>query len=67
MTAAGTEIVEVRLRRVRSLLTALPCVAGIADEGINVGAVCEDLELMAHEELTRVMAVLGTEVLNRDC
>jgi hypothetical protein len=66
MSATDTQIVEVRLRRIRSLLTALPCVAS-GDEGIDRGGVCEDLELMAQEEMGKVMAVLGTDVLNRDC
>ena len=68
MSAADTEIVELRLRRVRALLTALPCVAQVAERtGISIGSVCQDIELMAHEELTRVVAVLGTDVLNREC
>ena len=66
MSAADTQIVEVRLRRIRAILTALPCVAS-GDEGVDRGGVCEELELMAQGEFTKVMAVLGTEVLNRDC
>jgi hypothetical protein len=41
--------------------------AGKADEGIADGPFCEDLEIMAQEELGRVEAVLGPEVLNADC
>ncbi|WP_428660451.1 hypothetical protein [Reyranella sp.] len=59
--------VEHRIGRVRSILTGMQTIARNADDGIDVGSICEDLELMAQEEMTKVMAVLGTEVLNRDC
>ena len=67
MTSTDTVTVEHRLRRIRSILTALPCVAAKGDEGVCVGAVCEELELMAQVEMGKVIAALGTEVFNRDC
>jgi hypothetical protein len=67
MSATDTTTVERRLGRIRSILTALSCVAAKADEGICIGVVCEELELMAQVEMSKVIGVLGTEVLDRDC
>ena len=65
--AADMLTVERRIGRVRAILIALQSVAHKVDEGVAAGPVCEDLELMAQQELGKVVAVLGTEVLNRDC
>lgn len=45
---------------------ALPCVADEGGEGFNVGATCQQLKLMAQEEIGKVVSVLGTKVLDRD-
>ncbi|WP_428665089.1 hypothetical protein [Reyranella sp.] len=67
MSASHTLTVERRIGRVRAILVALQCVAAKADDGFSAGAICEDLELMAQEELTKVAAALGTDVLDRAC
>jgi len=59
--------VERRIGRVRAILIALQSIACKAEDGFAAGSVCEDLELMAQEEMGKVVAVLGNEVLNRDC
>lgn len=46
-------------------VTALPARAG--DEVPGLGDTCEYLEIMAAEEMAKVEAVVGTEVLTRDC
>ena len=52
--------------RSRAILMALPCVADEGGEGFNVGATCQQLKLMAQEEIGKVVSVLGTKVLDRD-
>ncbi|WP_428673815.1 hypothetical protein [Reyranella sp.] len=59
--------VERRIGRVRAILTGMQSIARNADDGFDVGSVCEELELMAQEELGKITAVLGTEVLDRRC
>jgi len=62
-----TLTVERLLGRVRAILVAMQSIAHRADEGVAPGPFCEDLELMAQEELGKVAATLGTEVLDRAC
>ena len=67
MIATNTMIVEERLRRVKALMAGMGAIALASDEFPGRGSSCATLEVMAAEELGKVVAVLGTEVLNRDC
>lgn len=66
MSAAETSIVEVRLRRIKAILVALPCVALKGDDCGGMADISAELGAMAAEEMAKVEAVLGAEVLNRD-
>ncbi|MPZ33030.1 MAG: hypothetical protein GEV13_18905 [Rhodospirillales bacterium] len=62
-----TLTVEHRIARIRAILMALPCIADKGGDGFDVGATCEHLEMMAQEEMGKVVAALGKEVLDKDC
>ena len=59
--------VEHRLGRVKALMVAMQAIAVAGDDFPGRGNACTHLEIMAADEMAKVFAVLGTEVLNRDC
>lgn len=65
MSAGNT--VEHRLGRARALMIAMAAVAERRDGMVPDVGTCVYLEIMAGEELDKVVAVLGAETLNRDC
>jgi hypothetical protein len=67
MNATNTMIVEERLRRVKALMAGMGAIALASDEFPGRGSSCVTLEIMAAEEMAKVVSVLGTDVLNRDC
>jgi hypothetical protein len=58
-----TATVEERLGRVKAVMVAMQAIAVAGDRG----NACTHLEIMAADEMAKVWAVLGIEVLNRDC
>jgi hypothetical protein len=66
--SAFTAPVEERLARAKALLLSMECVAARGgDLPADVAEVCGWLRAMAHDELEKVQAVLGFDVMTRDC
>lgn len=63
-----TDTVESRLARVKAVIEAMQAVAAAGDafQG-NAAGTCGWLHMMAADELRKMTAALGVEVLNRDC
>lgn len=59
--------VEHRLGRIKATMVAMQAIAAAGDDFPGRGVACEFLEIMAAEEMAKVKAALGTEVLDRDC
>ena len=62
-----TETVENRLGRVRALIVALASVAERDGVRTEDGTTAVHLEILAQQELNKVGAALGVDVLNKDC
>ena len=68
MSARDTLTVEGRLARVKAVMEAMQSVTAAGDDFQgNAAETCGWLRMMAAEEMAKVKAALGTEVLNRDC
>jgi hypothetical protein len=63
MSAADTMTVEERLDRAKALMIEMQAIAVAGDDFPGRGIACTTLEIMAAEELAKVRAALGTEVL----
>jgi hypothetical protein len=62
-----TATVEERLGRVKAVMVAMQAIAVAGDKLPGRGSACTHLEIMAADEMAKVWAVLGAEVLNRNC
>jgi len=64
---SAAETVEHRLGKVRAFIVALASVAERDGARNDDEATAVHLEILAKEELDKVSAALGVDVLNRDC
>lgn len=67
MSAGDTLSIEERLDRVTAVMVAMETIAVHGDKFPGRGTVCATLGIMAAEEMAKVRAALGTEVMNHEC
>jgi hypothetical protein len=66
MSAVDVLTVEERLDRVTAVMVAMEMIAVAGDKTPGHGTACATLGAIADEEMTKVRAALGAEVLNQD-